>query len=88
MRSKSLSCGVGRVLWERRAGSACALFVLLTGCATFDQRAGFSDVSTAVEERSGKRVVWNLGTDLDAEVAEGRAQALSTGRHEKISKLA
>jgi outer membrane protein, heavy metal efflux system len=70
MRSMGLSRGVGRVLWERRAGPACALFVLLTGCATFDQRAGFSDVSTAVEARSGKRVVWNLGTDLDAEVAQ------------------
>jgi cobalt-zinc-cadmium efflux system outer membrane protein len=39
------------------------------GCATFDQRAGFSDVRMAVEERSGKRVAWNLGTDLDAEAA-------------------
>jgi cobalt-zinc-cadmium efflux system outer membrane protein len=70
MRSMSLSRGVGRLLWECRAGCACVLFVLLTGCATFDQRAGFSDVSTAVEERSGKRVVWNLGTDLDAEAAQ------------------
>jgi cobalt-zinc-cadmium efflux system outer membrane protein len=77
MRSKSLSCGVGRVLWERRAGSACALFVLLTGCATFDQRAGFSDVSTAVEERSGKRVVWNLGTELDAEAAQDMRRLLA-----------
>ena len=33
-------------------------------------RAGFSDVSTAVEARSGKRVVWNLGTELDAQVAQ------------------
>jgi cobalt-zinc-cadmium efflux system outer membrane protein len=48
----------------------CALLVFLTGCATFDQRAGFSDVSTAVEERSGKRVVWNLGSELDAEAAQ------------------
>jgi hypothetical protein len=40
--------------------------MLVTSCATFDQRAGFSDVSTAVEARSGKRVVWNLGTELDA----------------------
>jgi cobalt-zinc-cadmium efflux system outer membrane protein len=47
----------------------CALLVLLSGCATFDQRAGFSDVSAAVEARSGKRVVWNLGTELDARVA-------------------
>jgi outer membrane protein, heavy metal efflux system len=46
----------------------CAL-LLLAGCATFDQRAGFSDVSTAVEARSGKRVAWNLGSELDAEAA-------------------
>ena len=48
----------------------CALLLLLAGCATFDQRAGFSDVRTAVEARSGKRVAWNLGTELDAEAAE------------------
>ena len=70
MQPESLSCGVGRVLWERRVRSVCVLLMFLTGCATFDQRAGFSDVSIAVEERSGKRVVWNLGTDLDAEAAE------------------
>jgi cobalt-zinc-cadmium efflux system outer membrane protein len=46
------------------------LFVLLTGCATFDQRGGFSDVSGVVEARSGQQVVWNLGTELDAQVAE------------------
>ena len=44
--------------------------MLVTGCATFDQRAGFSDVSATVEARSGKRVVWNLGTELDAQVAQ------------------
>jgi outer membrane protein, heavy metal efflux system len=70
MRSERLSCGVGRVLWERRAGAVCALLLLVSGCATFDQRAGFSDVRDVVEERSSKRVVWNLGTDLDAEAAE------------------
>jgi cobalt-zinc-cadmium efflux system outer membrane protein len=48
----------------------CALLLLLAGCATFDQLAGFSDVRTAVEAQSGKRVVWNLGTELDAEAAE------------------
>jgi outer membrane protein, heavy metal efflux system len=70
VRSKSLLCGVGRVRWERRAVSLCTLLLLVSGCATFDQRAGFSDVSAAVEVRSGKRVVWNLGTDLDAEAGE------------------
>jgi hypothetical protein len=62
--------GIERLWWERRAGSLCALLLLLSGCATLDQQAGFSDVSTAVEKRSGKRVAWNLGTELDAEAAE------------------
>ena len=70
MRSESLSCVVGRGLLAYRAGYVCALLLLVTGCETFDQRAGFSDVGTAVETRSGKRVVWNLGTELDTQVAE------------------
>jgi outer membrane protein, heavy metal efflux system len=70
MRSENPSCGVGSVRWGYRAGPVCVLLMLLTGCATFDQRAGFSDVSAAVEERSGKRVAWTLGTKLDAEAAE------------------
>src|SRR5262249_54161170 len=51
-------------------GYVCALLVLVTGCATVDQRAGFTDVSAAIAARSGKRVVWNLGTELDAQVAK------------------
>jgi cobalt-zinc-cadmium efflux system outer membrane protein len=70
MQSQHLSRVAGRVLLERKAGYMFGLLVLLTGCATFDQRAGFSDVSAAVEARSGKRVAWNLGTELDAQVAE------------------
>ena len=50
--------------------SLCALFVLFTGCATFDHRAGFDEVSATVQARSGKRAVWNLGTELDAQVAQ------------------
>ena len=50
--------------------SLCALFVLLSGCATFDHRAGFDEVSATVQARSGKRVVWNLGTELDAQVTQ------------------
>jgi cobalt-zinc-cadmium efflux system outer membrane protein len=49
--------------------------MLVTGCATVDQQAGFSDVRAAVEARSGKTVVWNLGTELDAQVAQ-EVQAL------------
>ena len=50
--------------------SLYALFVLLSGCATFDHRAGFDEVSATVQARSGKRVVWNLGTELDAQVTQ------------------
>jgi outer membrane protein, heavy metal efflux system len=70
MWSESLSCVGGRLLLEHKVGYVCALLALVTGCATFDQRTGFSDVGATVEARSGKRVVWNLGTELDAQVAE------------------
>ena len=57
--------------------AACGLLLLsaLGGCATFDPRAGFSDVREAVLERSGQRVVWNLGTALDVR-AEQELQRL------------
>lgn len=70
MQSQRLVRGVGRVLFEQKAASVGALLVLVTGCATFDQRAGFSDVSAAVDARSGRKTVWNLGTELDAQVAQ------------------
>jgi outer membrane protein, heavy metal efflux system len=70
MRAEVRSCVVGRVLLAQTSWYGLALLVLLSGCATVDQRAGFSDVSAAVEARSGKQVVWNLGTELDAQVAE------------------
>jgi cobalt-zinc-cadmium efflux system outer membrane protein len=43
--------------------------MLVTGCATVDQRAGFSDIRATVEARIGKRVAWNPGTALDAQAA-------------------
>jgi cobalt-zinc-cadmium efflux system outer membrane protein len=58
------------MLLTHKAGYVCTLLILVAGCATFDQRAGFSDVSAAVEARSGRKVVWNLGTELDAQVAQ------------------
>ena len=70
MTFQSLSWVTGRTRLERKAGYVFALFVLLTGCATFDQRAGFSEVSAVVKERSGMGVVWNLGTELDAQTAQ------------------
>lgn len=70
MQSQSLAGVVGRVLFTHKAGYVWTLLMLVTGCATFDQRAGFSEVSTTVEARSGKRVVWYLNTALDAQVAQ------------------
>jgi hypothetical protein len=45
MPSPNLSCVAGRVLFEHKGGYMCALLVLVTDCATLDQRAGFLDVS-------------------------------------------
>jgi outer membrane protein, heavy metal efflux system len=70
MQSRSLWRVTSRMVLARKAGYVLVLLVLLSGCATFDQRAGFSDVSAAVAARSGKRVAWNRGTELDAQVAE------------------
>jgi len=60
----------GRVQWPYKIRSVVGLLVLLTGCTTFDQRAGFADLSAAVQDRSGLRLAWNLGTELEAQVAE------------------
>jgi cobalt-zinc-cadmium efflux system outer membrane protein len=67
---QSLSWVVGRVRFAHKAAYMCPLLVLVTGCATFDQRSGFSEISGAVEARSGKKVVWHLGTALDAQVEQ------------------
>src|SRR5215470_17741875 len=70
MLSQRLSWVRGGKRCTQHAGYVCALLVLVTGCATVDQRAGFADVSAAIAARNGKRVVWNLGTELDAQVAQ------------------
>lgn len=77
MTSQSLSRVTGWLLFATRAGSVVMLLLFLTGCATFDARAGFADVNTAVAARSGMQVVWNLGTDLDVQAAE-KVRALLT----------
>ena len=46
-----------------------------TGCATVDLNAGFSDVSTKVEERAAAKISSNPGLELDAESA-ARLQSL------------
>ena len=55
---------------EQKVGSLFALFIFLSGCATVDQRAGFSEVSAVAKERTGMRVIWNAGTKLDVQVAQ------------------
>jgi cobalt-zinc-cadmium efflux system outer membrane protein len=55
------------------------LLVGLTGCTTFDQRAGFSDLSATVKNRSDLQLTWNMGTELDAQVADEVRERL-TGR--------
>jgi cobalt-zinc-cadmium efflux system outer membrane protein len=58
------------MLLAHNTGYVLPLLIVVTGCATFDQRAGFSDVSAMVEARSGQRLVWHLGTELDAQVGQ------------------
>ena len=53
-----------------RTGWIWLMLVGLTGCASVDLRAGFPDVSAAVEERSATKIAWNRGTELDQEAAE------------------
>jgi len=46
------------------------LLLGLTGCASVDLRAGFSEVSAVVEERAATRIAWQSGTELDREASE------------------
>ncbi len=57
------------MMWGRNIG-LLVVPVLLSSCATVNLNAGFSEVSTLVEERGKARIVWNSGTDLDKEAAE------------------
>lgn len=60
----------GRALQPYKGSFVVVWLVFLTGCATFDPRAGFSDLNAAVKDRSGLQLTWNQGTELDAQVAE------------------
>jgi len=46
------------------------LLIFMSGCTTVSLNAGFSDVSTAVEERGAGKIFWNNGTELDKEAGE------------------
>ena len=48
---------VRRAVWDRNSGYWLGVFVLLGGCATFDQRVGFVDEGRAVGEQALHRRV-------------------------------
>lgn len=54
------------------------LFLGLSGCASVNLKAGFPEVSAAVEERAATRIVWNRGTELDREAGESLRALLRT----------
>ena len=54
----------------RTSSMALVAALSVTGCASVDLRAGFSEVSATVEERAGATVAWNQGIELDREAAE------------------
>jgi cobalt-zinc-cadmium efflux system outer membrane protein len=59
-------------------GWAWLLFLGLSGCASVNLKAGFPEVSAAVEERAATRIVWNRGTELDREAGESLRALLRT----------
>ena len=58
------------MLPRQKMGWLFVLPLLLSGCVSVALNAGFDDVSATVEQRSGNKVFWNNGTDLDKEAAE------------------
>ena len=53
--------------------------LFLSGCATLNQQASFRAVSAAVEERSGLKPAWNVGTELDRDATD-KIQSLLKGK--------
>ena len=63
------------MLPRQKAGWLFVLPLLLGGCVSVALNAGFDDVSATVEKRSGTKIFWNNGTDLDREAA-GKVSSL------------
>jgi outer membrane protein, heavy metal efflux system len=61
--------------WIRLVAGGALL--VTTGCATVPRDAGFPEVEKTVAERTGKRVHWNQGSPVDAEVAAQVKEMLS-----------
>lgn len=60
----------------RRALLALVVLAPLVGCGV-PKEAGFPDVARAVSDRTGYRIVWNRGSEADAEVASRVAALLA-----------
>lgn len=58
------------MLITRNTARLLALPLLLGGCTSVPLNGGFDDVSATVEQRSGVKLFWNNGTELDKEAAE------------------
>jgi outer membrane protein, heavy metal efflux system len=61
---------------RRNAGWLLAALLSSAGCTSVTLNAGFDDVSATVEQRSGVKLFWNNGTDLDKEAEEKLASLL------------
>lgn len=68
----------------REALAAGALALALTGCAV-PKEAGFPDVRSAVDARTGLKIAWNQGSHSDAEVAKAVRNVL--GRTLSVSDV-
>jgi cobalt-zinc-cadmium efflux system outer membrane protein len=64
------------MLMRPNAGWLVAVLVALSGCTSVALNGGFDDVSATVEQRSGMKLFWNNGTDLDEQAAEKLASLL------------
>jgi cobalt-zinc-cadmium efflux system outer membrane protein len=64
------------MLLLRNVGWLCAALLSLAGCTSVALNAGFDEVSATIEERSGVKLFWNNGTELNKEAAEGIATLL------------
>jgi len=62
-----------------KAFGLLASLSVLSGCASMQLNAGFSDVGAAVEQRTALKVFWNNGSDLDRE-AEQQLRSLVKGK--------
>ena len=78
MNTLSLPSSVGWKWRRPKLVYGIVILLALSGCATFDPQAGFDDVRDTVQERSKMRVVWNQGTELDAQVAQEVRELLAS----------